>query len=286
MRVFSPFTLLLFLCTCSGDERVNNGLYVVHYPGTELIQQEVEMKNGKKNGWAKEYYKNGKLKRKQFYVNDTLNDSSLYYHDNGRLAKLQFLKDKKFHGAWRDFNKEGKLVEEKFFKDGLRDSVCTRYTYRTCKLQDRITYKMGEKDGVEEHFHSNGKLKSRQIYKAGIPCPGLEEYTTTGRKIENKVKIGIRERNELLLNGSLTYEVYLNNPHSEDKVYKLHDYRKGDCISSRTLLEKAGNVHRLVYKIPRGGFVMEQVWLCVCRKSPLGNDLVILHSFNAAAENH
>lgn len=281
-----PLLLLLIISSCTDPEKIDNGIRIIHYPGSDLIHQEVEMKDGKKNGIAKEYFRNGKLKRKQYYSNDSLNDSSMYFHNNGQLAKLQFFKNGLPHGSWKDYNKEGKLVAELYFKDGMFDSVSTKYTYRTGRVLDRVSYKMGVKNGIEEHYYPNGKLKSKQFFKKGFECTGLKEYSENGNEIKNSFSIRVNEKDEILLNNTLRYYITLSNPNNDDEVYHLYKYTGDSCVCSGNLLKKEGGAHVLEFHISKGGFVMEKVWLAAIRRSAKGNKHVKIHSFNAAGEHH
>lgn len=281
------FIILLFtLSGCEDPEKVTNGTRVIHYPNTELVMQEVEMKDGKKNGYAKEFYRNGKLKRLQFYLNDTLNDSSIYFHSNGQISNLQFFKNKRKHGAWKDFNKEGKLVKEMNFENDLLNGICTQYTYRTGRIQTKIYYKNGDKDGLEEQYYPNGKPKSKAFYKDDRPCIGLQEWQDNGKEIKNDFKISVSEKNDVMMTNMLTYYIHLSDPQTDDEVYHLYDKGTGECLGSIARLEKTeGNSFKLQFNVPKGGFVMEQVTIAAMRKTKFGNTFIKLHHFNAASNN-
>ncbi|MBL7931439.1 MAG: hypothetical protein JNL60_06040 [Bacteroidia bacterium] len=130
MKHLLIFLILSACFSCAPDSGFKDEEKIIYYPGTEIVKQSVQYKNGKKNGYFKEYFRNGSLKASQVYLNDTLNDTTLIYYENKRLKTFHTYKNKLKHGCWRDYNKEGKLISELFFKDGMLDSVCSTYGYR------------------------------------------------------------------------------------------------------------------------------------------------------------
>lgn len=289
MKKNSPTLFLLALsCFCfhgCDPEQKKEGLKIVHYPGTDKIHQEIEMKNGKKNGYAKEYFKNGKLKCSQHYINDTLNDSSLTYHSNGQLLILQYFKNKLRHGCWKDFSPTGQLIKEINFKDGMLDGISTEYTYRTGRLQTKINFKNGAKDGYEEFYYPNGNPKSKILYKNGDQTKDMQEWLESGKEIKHDIKFTVVESNKVLLENTLTYYIQLSDPKPDDEVYKIYAYEKYGLQGREKLKKTGSNNYELNFNVGKGGFVMEQITIAAYRKSILGNTFVKVHSFNASANN-
>ena len=48
---------------------------------------------GKKEGELIEYYENGKIKEKRFYINDKEEGKSLFYDEKGNLTKTEIYKN-------------------------------------------------------------------------------------------------------------------------------------------------------------------------------------------------
>lgn len=266
-------------------DKIDDGVKIVHFKNSDIIRQTVEYKNGKKNGFFKEYYRDGVLKAKQFYVNDSLDDSTLIYHANGRLKTVQVFKNKLKHGCWKDFNKEGGLFSEIYFKEDLMDSVCSKYSYRTNHLLTRISFKNGKKNGAEEHYYPRGELQSIQYYDEGVLCKGTKEYKENGKLINNDFKISISESDAVLLENTLTYYIRFENPKASDKLYLVFKAGKGNNVGSIVPIEKKGDVFIYKYNIPKGGFVMEQVTIAAYRKTGFGNTFIKTQSFNVASNN-
>lgn len=279
------FLIFLTVCACTNSGVMKDGIHEAHYEGSDQLKQLLEIKNGKKNGFAKEFYRNGNLKKYQHYLNDTLNDSSIYYHPNGKISNLQFYKNNQKHGCWKDFNKDGVLIQEINFKNGLFDGVSVKYSYRTNRVLYRVNYKEGTKEGYEEKFYPNGKPQSKVSYYNGWQCQGLQEWNENGTPIKHEMKISVTEKNEVNLNNTLKYIITLSDPNPSDYVYRVYD-PKDSCVSNTALLEKQNNVHVLEFYVGKGGFVMENVTIVAKRKTLMGNTFMKLKTFNAAANHY
>jgi hypothetical protein len=280
-----PIFLLLFFISCEESDKVDNGTKVVHFAGTKIVRQTIEYKNGLKNGYFKDYYKNGQLKGQQFFVNDTINDTSFLYHENGKLRSLQIFKDKVKSGCWKEFNKEGVMYSEIFFKNGVFDSTCSEYSYRSKQLLVRIRYKDGVKAGLEEHYYLNGNPKCKMYFKSGRVLKGTKEWNENGKEIDNDFKIFVRESDKVLMQGTLTYFITLENQTPDDEVYELVNPGKGNEIGDISRIRKKENVFIYEYTVPKGGFVMEKVTLSVFKKTKMGHTVVKEQSFNVASNN-
>lgn len=97
----------IFISSCSNEFDGTDGIKTIYFPNSELIKQVVNYKDGKRIGELREYYRNGNLKIKQYYKNDTLTDSCMMYYENGNIQLIQFIKDKKKEGSWKKFNEQG-----------------------------------------------------------------------------------------------------------------------------------------------------------------------------------
>lgn len=254
----------------------------MYYEDGKHVHQKINYRNGLKNGPAFEFFENGNIKAKRFYVNDTLNDSSLIYYKDGKLKSAQFYLNKLKHGCWREYNKEGHLYSEIYFKKGLLDSTSTEYTYRTGRVLTRVTYKDGLKHGLEELYYSNGKPKSKVYYNYGLPCYGTEEWLDNGKPINNDFKINIRENDQVALQNKLMYLITLENPQDDDEVYRINQEGAGHEVGSGFPLLKTEHGFVLEFDIPKHGFVMENVVLAAYRKTAFKNTFIKKTSFNVS----
>lgn len=283
---FSWYCLILFLISsCSDPDAIPEGVKIVHFPGTDIVQQSISYHNGKKNGPFKEFYKNGTLKAKQFFVNDSLNDTSSLYLPDGKLQSIHIYKNKQKDGCWKDYNKEGRLFSEIYMKKGLLDSTSTIYTYRSGRVLTRVTYKAGAKNGKEEHFYSNGKPRSIAWYDMGRVCMGTEEWNETGKKINNDFKISIAERNEVMMKNMLSYVISLENPQPKDKVFQVMTPIDGKNMGAVMELKKVNGNFLIEFNVGPGGFVMDKITLAAYRKTAMGNTFIKTTTFNVSSNN-
>ncbi|HKR07487.1 MAG TPA: toxin-antitoxin system YwqK family antitoxin [Bacteroidia bacterium] len=277
-----PFILLN---SCSEKFDGKNGKRTVYFEGTEKVSQSVEYKNGKKNGWWLEFYENGNPKVKSRYVNDTLQDSSLYYYKNGKFSDIQVFKNGKREGCWKKFNESGMLYSEINFKNNYKEGVQTRYTYNSGRLLERLNYKNGMPHGKQEYFYNSGKPKSVSYYYSNHPCEGLEEWTEGGRKINNDFKISTREQNRVAMENKLKFNVYLENPKPDDEVSEIFESRTRPCFQRGISYEHAGDHFETGFYVYKRGFVMKKIQIAAFRKTAFGNVMVKKTTFNVSATN-
>ena len=276
---------ILLLSSCSNEFNGKDGLKTVYFPNTEIVQVVAEYKDGKREGELKEYYRNGKLKLRQFYRDDQQDDSTFFYHENGNIKEIQYRKDFKKEGLWKKFNKEGKLYEEINLKNDYLDGCSTTYTYRTGRLLQRFNYKSGMKDGKQEVYYNNGNPKYVTFFRYGKPCKGTEEWEEGGQKIDNEIKISVREKNKLLLNGKLTYYIKVADPKADDEVYLMADKTDDNYATTVSALAKEGDEYVLEYTVPVGGFIMETAKVGVFRKTGMGNTVIETKNITVSGSN-
>lgn len=283
--IYLFLAIAIVLQSCSNKFDGKDGVKTVYFPNSEIVQQVVEYKDGKRIGELKEYYRNGKLKVRQYYKDDRLNDSAFFYHENGNIKYFQYLKDSKKEGTWKKYNEQGKVYEEISFKNDYLDGYTTTYTYRTGHVIQRLHYKDGMKEGKQELFYNNGKPKAILYYHYSKPCVGTEEWDEQGGKINNDFKISIREENKLLLENKLNFFIKLENTKENDEVYLIAEKDPEKMATTVYPLEKVGNEYLLTYNVPPGGFKMETVHIGAFRKTALGNTYIKTKAITVSANN-
>lgn len=70
----------------SEEEKIENGT-VIHRDSYGVIQEEYQVKNGRLNGYSKNYSQNGKLISLINYTDDQRNGRCYYYDTSGRLKE-------------------------------------------------------------------------------------------------------------------------------------------------------------------------------------------------------
>ena len=280
------FILFIALISCSSKFDGKNGTSIIYFEGSDKVHQVIEYKNGKKNGRLIEYYPNGNYHVRQFFVNDTLTDSSFVYYENGRIANFQFGKNHKREGCWKNFNKSGKVVLEINYKNNLLNGPMISYSYSTGKVLERLNYVDNVKDGKQQSFYENGKCKYVAYYNHGRPDWGTEEWYDNGEKVNNDFKLTIYEKNNVLMENKLYYIVKPENSCPDDYVCLLSN--KGDTnhvnIASTLVKEKGQYVYEIV--LLKGMFIMETLKFGVFRKTKMGNVFIKTATINASMNNY
>lgn len=95
------------------DKGELNGLKTVCYLNNK-IAEEVNFKNGKKEGNNIYYSPEGVILKKLIYVNDELHGPATYYDAYGKVILEGNYKNGKKHGIWKTY-KNGKFVKEEVF---------------------------------------------------------------------------------------------------------------------------------------------------------------------------
>ena len=142
-----------------------------------------------KNGEYEEYYDNGQLKHKAFYVNGQVKGDAKYWHENGQLEKEEYRKDGKRVGTWKDyfesgqvsfiqpFNDEGyyhgtmvsyrpdgqKWIEQQYVNGAHPDGISYRTWYPDGKKEAELTYENGRMI-VRKNWRRTGELASHEVY--------------------------------------------------------------------------------------------------------------------------
>ena len=154
--------------------------------GLNAVEMEVEMKNGKRNGEFRRYFRNGQLDTHCVYENDSIEGLEVMYTANGcKSQEYTYVHGRKngphkayhldgsikieggfhndlFDGPWNYYDERGVLVGEGQFKDG--DGEVTFYDKNG--LKERTThYKNNKKDGPEVYYTPSGDIYREITFK-------------------------------------------------------------------------------------------------------------------------
>jgi antitoxin component YwqK of YwqJK toxin-antitoxin module len=277
--------LLFFISSCSKKFDGKNGTRTIYYEGTDKVSQSIEYKNGKKEGWWLEFYENGNPKVKSFYVNDSLQDSSVYHHKNGALSDIQFYKKGKREGCWKKFNEKGMLVHEANYMNNYKEGISKTYTYNSGRLLEQLNFKEGIKEGKQEYFYNSGKPKCVCYFHNNHPCLGLQEWTESGKKINTDFKISISELNRVLLENKLKLIVRLEHSQHSDEVCEVEMSDSDSCFTGSICFSHEGDQFNRDYYVYKHGFVMRKITIAAMRKTGLGNVMIKTANYNLSATN-
>lgn len=164
-----------------------------------------EYKNGNKNGWYKEYARDGMLYREMEYVDDTANGTwKEYYLDGGTLRSELHVIDGLFDGVEHLYYKNGKLFTERSYKEGVLWNVGKIYdpdgktleigTFKdgngylnvyddSSRRVSKDFYEKGLFGGMCTDYFKNGKIECTTEYKEGLEHGKQKWYNENGQLV-------------------------------------------------------------------------------------------------------
>ena len=208
------------------DKSPLSGAYKIAQGNGEYY--EATFANGKLDGIAKYYDREGRIMGEKSYKNGALTGVNKEYHPNGKVKKEAELTNGAFSGFYREYGRSGVLYREYFYKNDELDGKFREFSDGKV-VKDR-NYKAGKPDGTWKEYN-DGTLIEEEHYKMGVKDgkqwyskfydrrSGILEYTTeyykngepTG-KWETRLDDGsLREKQEFKADGSSIRERYYEN---------------------------------------------------------------------------
>jgi antitoxin component YwqK of YwqJK toxin-antitoxin module len=109
-----------------------NGFATMHHPNRKIAKK-IGYFNGRKEGEALQYFKDGKLQKKSYYNQNKLDKKQLIFWGNGNLAS--------------EFN----------YENGTKKGV-QNYWFENGQLAKRKNLKEGKENGLQQAWLQNGKI--------------------------------------------------------------------------------------------------------------------------------
>ena len=161
-----------------GDKKEGTGF--IYYPDAR-VQQTISYNDGKKEGYSKEFDKNGSVITLMEYNNDFLvSREKINRTDNKGLKQ----------GNWKDFYPDGKKKAEKFYKDDLLHGYYKEYDSKgnlvLTMLYDNgsiVKSKVEDSQDIEfvNKYDENNKIIYNGPYRNKIPVGVHREYGKDGK---------------------------------------------------------------------------------------------------------
>lgn len=279
-----PAIFMVILQGCNRHFDGKNGVSETYDPASKKLLQRIEYKDGRMNGWCEEYYENGNLRSKGYYVNDTLRDTMQYFHKNGQVSSIQIYAHGRKNGCWKKFSEKGVLWSEICYEDHSLNGPSNRNTYITGKPYERLNYVNGSMVGKQEYFYNSGKKKSLFYMNTRNQCTSLHEWYESGKEINNDFKISFAERNTVVFNGEFTLIVKLENPRPDDRVDEILD--EGDSVfTTLGFFKKSGDHFERTYYVSRGAMLVQKIKVAAHRKTGMGNKMIKTATYNMYVNN-
>ncbi|MFT5170011.1 MAG: antitoxin component YwqK of YwqJK toxin-antitoxin module [Lysobacterales bacterium] len=138
------------------------------------IKGEYYLKEGLKQGVAKDYWETGTVKREYSYKDDYIEGLAVDYDLKGNKIAEKMYERNKISGDVIKFYKNGQVKMQGRVKNGQRVGVSKSF-YKDGALWEEVVFVAGKQDGITNIYHPNGELKIVKDYVGGV-CQTMKIY--------------------------------------------------------------------------------------------------------------
>lgn len=207
------------------------------------------------------------------------------YYPNGTLRAEVPIKDGKKNGLARDYYADGKRRLEIEYVNSEKHGI-TRMYYQNGNLYEETPYKNGEIQGVKKRFREDGKPSAEAPYHDGEPCMGLKEFLIDGSVKTKYPTIVVTPVDNILKEDR--YILRLKMSDNSRNVTFYTGKLENNCLGSnleQVYQTPAKGVSEIVFYVPHGMFLMEEINIVAKVKTVQGNYYVTQRKHNVAIEN-
>lgn len=179
--------ILIALMGCSDNKKVE------YYQDGEK-KAIYTIKNGKRKGPFKKFYKNGRVKEKGFYKFGAIHDTLKKYYSNGNLMCISPMKDGKRIKRTIYYYKNGNIEQEMFYKKGKH--VLTKIYNRKGNIINIKYYdEFGNLVGINLYDQKGNRIKSYDSKQVVFSPSVNDSIFEVGDTINCKAFIANRNHN-------------------------------------------------------------------------------------------
>lgn len=155
---------------------LKQGLWKIFYDN-DIVKEEGFYLNGKKDGFFKYFDKEGSLEKLEKYVNGNIVEGAeetriletrVDYYKDGKQKVIQTYLNNKPHGIRREYSEEGKIIKGFLFYEGELIGI-------------GIIDENGKKQGPWQELYSKGKIKAEGTYLDSKPINDWKYYFPSGK---------------------------------------------------------------------------------------------------------
>lgn len=207
------------------------------------------------------------------------------FYANGTIKNKIPVKDGKRHGRAQSFYKDGTLRQEIDYVNNLKHGEVITY-YENGKKYQVTPYVEDKIEGVRKKYRENGMLFAEIPYAGDEVCAGLKEYLLNGEVKTSYPELIIRAEDNLLKNGTYVLKLSASNG-STDVEYFNGKLTEAGCIPHYLLPigPVKGGKAEVIYELPVGTYVMEELNFIAKIKTKLGNYFITEKSHYLAVEH-
>lgn len=182
------------------------------------------MKNGKPDGYWKNYYRTGKLKIEGNRKNYLLDSLWKFYDEKGRITKTINYREGKKNGPTDIYDTSMVLLSTENYVDDVKEGALKTF-YRSGRVKSTVPYVKGKIEGIAYEFSQDSLITAMSVYKGGI----LQSYEKINQRDQDNRKQGIWK--EFYSNLEVKKEQKFNDD-SLDGYVKEYD-KKGNLLSTK-----------------------------------------------------
>lgn len=187
----------------------------VHHYDSVVYYRLIRFEASKPLGKVRDFYKTGMKQWDGYLLSilpDVMDGESNFYHENGKLNKREYNVQGSLEGPSTEYSPEGNLTVKGQYKGGKAQGKWVYY-YADGAIQFEQDYKDSQLHGNAVGYHRNGKIQSRSHYLNNLQEGFNENFSEDGKKTDQS------NYKEGELDGA--YEAYLEDGTLQEKgVYK------------------------------------------------------------------
>ena len=151
---------------------LKQGLWKTFYDEEGTLHTEITYRDDRKNGYYKEYSRDGNLLSIKKYIDDELQtnvaeltkyDTKPEFYPDGNLKKLSGYKEGKLEGMTTEYKPDGSIEGALVYKNGI-------------VIGEGLVNPGGKLEGEWKEFYDDGKLKSEGHYKNNVKVGEWKYY--------------------------------------------------------------------------------------------------------------
>lgn len=166
--------------SCDSDKIV--GKVTRHYSNGHLSMIGYYDKNGPTGIWT-DYHRNDSIEYQYCYDSGKLAGRRMGYTPEGKLKTIESFNSDGENTAIKYFSRDGKIVDDLNFEGGSNSFTLH---FPDGKTKGKVKISDRRRDGLEEYYFPNGKLKSQQTFISGNAQGKNTEWDYDGKLVEVK----------------------------------------------------------------------------------------------------
>lgn len=164
-----------------------------YFEDGKTLKKEITVKNGKKNGPAKEYYVTGELRTSVYYVDSKKHGETIWYYRNGQPYRVTPYINGKMDGIRKTYYDNGKLQAEIPYKNGKLLEGTKEFNTKGELIQHQVEIVIRNRNHLKINnkyvintFLSEDKYSKIKYFKEGLNTEGkisrveMESYKGVG----------------------------------------------------------------------------------------------------------